>query len=326
MIAPSATLSGKRVLITGANGFIGARLAARLVREGAAVSALVSPSSRAQQLSSLRDRVTVERADIRDRAALQAMLARIRPQVVYHLASYGNHPDHYAASAGDTLVRIQETNVMGTANLLAASLDAGVECLVNTGSAHAEYGPGAQPMRESQRLAPSTYYGASKAGATLLVSAFGTAQRRNVITLRPLYVYGPGDWAFRFIPTAITACLRGDPLLLTSGGEKKNFVFVDDVVDAYRLAALAHHDGAPVVNIGARAEATLGDVIRIVERCLGKRIHYVEGAYAQLQWPSDCWAAEIDLAEQLLGWQPTTDLEAGIRHAVVWMMEREHGP
>jgi nucleoside-diphosphate-sugar epimerase len=315
------SFSGKRVLITGANGFIGARLAARLAQDGAVVHGLVSPTSRAENLAALRDPVTVERADIRDRDGLRAVVSRVAPRIIYHLASYGNHPRHYAGSAADTIVRISETNVVGTANLLAASLDIDVDCFVNTGSAAAEYGPGTQPMQETQRLAPSTYYGASKAGATLLVGAFGTVQQRNVITLRPLYVYGPGEWTFRFIPTVIAACLRGETLSLTSRAEKKNFVFIDDVVEAYRLAAGRQHAGAPVVNIGARIESTLGDVIQIVEEHLGRPVRCAEGSYDRLQWPSDCWAAEIGMAERLLGWQPSTSLEEGVRRTAAWMME-----
>lgn len=317
-MSAASPFSGKRVLISGANGFIGARLAERLAQDGAIIHGLVSPRSRAERLTRLGSHVAVERADIRDLQTLKSVMTRVAPHIVYHLASYGNHPEHYTDPTATAIVRIAEINVMGTANLLAASLD--VECFVNTGSAAAEYGPGSQPMREAQPLAPTTYYGATKAGATLLVSAFGKAQGRNVITLRPLYVYGPGDWAFRFIPTVIATCLRGETLSLTSGAERKNFVFVDDVVEAYRLAGSTRHDGAPVVNVGARSESTLGEVVRIVEECLGRRVRYVEGSYGQQQWPRDCWDADVDLAERLLGWRPTTSLEEGIRRTADWMI------
>jgi UDP-glucose 4-epimerase len=310
--------SQKRVLITGANGFIGARLAQRLAREGAIVHGVVSPESRAENLAGSADAITIERADIRDRQALTTLMKRVAPRLIYHLASYGNHPQHY--DSADALVRIAEINVMGTANLLAASLDLDIDCLINTGSAFAEYGAGTEPMQELQRLVPSTYYGAAKAGATLLASAYGATTGRRIITLRPLYVYGPGDWAFRFIPTVIGKCLRGDVLSVTSLQERKNFVFIDDVVDAYRMAALAQSQDAPIINIGSRSESTLADVIRLVERCVGRTVHYVEGSYDQLQWIGDCWAADIRLAERVLGWQPKTSLEEGIRQTVDWIM------
>jgi len=315
--APS--FSGKRVLITGANGFIGARLAARLCEASAAVHALVTPASRAENLAPLVGRLTIERADIRDLRALTTVVTRVSPQVVYHLASYGNHPEHYRGPVSDTIVRISDINVMGTANLVAASLAADVECFVHTGSAAAESGPGSQPMHEDERLAPASYYGAAKAGSTLLVSAFGVAQRRSVVTLRPLYVYGPGDWTYRFIPTVISTCLSGGTLSLTSAAEKKNFVFIDDVVDAYVLAAKVRRPDAPLINIGAPTESTLGDVIRIVGDYLGRPVSYIEGSYGQLQWPRDCWDADISRAERLLGWRPTTRLEEGIRRTADWM-------
>jgi nucleoside-diphosphate-sugar epimerase len=134
-------------------------------------------------------------------------------------------------------------------------------------------------------------------------------------------IYGPGEWSFRFIPAVIAACLRGETLSLTSRAEKKNVVFIDDVVEAYRLATGGQHAGAPVVNIGARVESTLGDVIQIVEEHLGRPVRCAEGSYGGLQWPSDCWAAEVGLAERLLGWQASTSLEAGVRRTADWILE-----
>jgi len=317
-MSAATSFAAKRVLITGANGFIGARLASRLAREGANVRGLVSPGSRAEHLPS---EVIVERADIRDPDAVNAVVTQVAPQLIYHLASYGNHPAHYSGGIQDTITRISEINVLGTANLLGALAEVDFECLVNTGSAFAEYGPATQPMRETQRLAPDSYYGAAKAGATLLVSAFGARQRKNVVTLRPLYVYGPGEWELRFIPTVIARCLRGETLSLTSLSEKKNFVFIDDVVEAYLLAPRAGRPEAPIFNIGAESESTLGDVIRIVERCLGQDVTYVENAYTELQWPGECWAADIDLAAQVLGWRPSTTLEEGVQRTLEWMRE-----
>ena len=322
-MASAAAFSGKRVLVTGANGFLGACLARRLARDGALVHAVVSPTSQAERLAAAAaGTIAIEHADLRDADATMRLVRRVAPRIVYHLASYGNHPRHY--DAPDSLVRIAETNVMGIANLLDACRGLGLECLINTGSAFAEYGAGKEPMHEQQRLAPLTYYGASKAGATLLANAFAAATGCRVVTLRPLYVYGPGDWRFRFIPTVIDKCLRGEPLSLTSLRERKNFVFVDDVVDAYCAATTAEMVAtAPAINIGAREESTLANVIRLVEQHVGRPVRYTEGSYDELQWPGDCWAADIGLAERVLGWQPVTSLEEGLRRTADWMMRRE---
>ncbi len=324
-MTPSTSLAGKRVLITGAEGFIGTRLVRRLETESADVYGLVSRKRAPATRGRPKGGATFLKADIRELRDVQAVIARVKPHVIVHLATFGNRPEHYTVSPRDEILRIVSTNVLGTANLIAAAGQlVDLECFVNTGSAFAEYGPGSKPMREAQRLDPDTYYGATKAAASLLVTAFGKLRRKSVVTLRPLYVYGPGESPSRFIPTAISKGLRGETLSLTSLGEKKDFVFIDDVVDAYRRACSLTQGGPPFLNIGSARESTLGEVLRIVEGYLGKPIRYEEGSYRRLQWPSERWTANIALAKRVLGWRPTTDLETGIRKTVDRAIEDEN--
>ncbi len=310
----------KRVFITGINGFIGSRLASVLSDEGAEIHGLVSPSSRAENLKDGGVSFMLYRGDIRKREEIIKIVRQAKPDIVYHFASYGNHPQHYNDKPEIQMQKMLEVNTMGTAHLLEALAELDFECLVHTGSAFAEYGPDAKPMHENKRLNPVTYYGASKASATLLCGAFAQSNnQRKVITLRPLYVYGPGEWAFRFIPTVISKCSKGEKLKLTSRDEKKCFVYIEDVLEAYRLAYLRSYESPLVVNVGSAHENTLGDVIDIVEKVFGKTLTVEEGAYKELQWPSPSWATNVDLAKQTLAWESKTDLTSGILKTIQWM-------
>lgn len=320
-MSSSPSFKGKKVLITGASGFIGARLLQRLLEEGAQIYALLSNSGSYARLDSVLKDIRCLKGDVTDFSFLKPQMGGLQPQVIYHLAGYGNHPQHYGDPEKEIL-EITRGNVLGTAALLAALVPVKFECLIHTGTA-AEYGPRTQAMREDQLLKPDTYYGATKAGATLLCQAFSHLLGRKVITLRPSYVYGPEEDLDRFIPTVIRSCLENKVLPLTSVHEKKDFVFIDDVVEAYLCAYRSNFSGTPVVNIGSSRETTLGEVIGMIEKQLGKKLQYVQGSYQSLQWKSSCWQADITQAKEILNWTPAHDLEKGLKKTIDWVRAKE---
>jgi nucleoside-diphosphate-sugar epimerase len=315
-VPPRRLFSKKRVLITGATSFIGAHLARRLVDQGATVSAMISPARRLNRLHAIVGAITLHDGDIADADFVHRCVKRSKPDIIFHLASFGVHPDQRDLSA------IARVNLTGTVNLLQALLRHDFEAFVNTGSS-IEYGPSARPMKESQTPLPATYYGASKAGATLLVDAFAKSQTapRRIVTLRPFHVYGPGEEPTRFMTAAIRECFHGRELPLTSLKEKRDFVYVQDVVEAYLLAASRKQLQYTVYNIGTSKEHTLGDVIHYIEKFIGKKLEVNEGAYPYRPWNSQRWAANTARARHDLGWAPRYSLERGIKETVERFLE-----
>ncbi len=315
--AASQFFCQKRILITGASSFIGARLAHRLLAEGGTVFAMVSPAKNLDRLHEIKAALSLYHGDIADFDFVQTCVKRSKPDLVFHLASFGVHPGQTDLA---TIIRV---NVTGTAHLLQALQRHDFQAFINTGSS-VEYGPSARPMKESQSPRPATYYGASKASATLLVDAFAKSQARSrrMVTLRPFHVYGPGEEPTRFTAAAIRACAGGVALPLTSLQEKRDFVYVEDVVDAYLLAASKPTLKHGLYNIGTSEEHTLGEVIQHIERSFGTTLEVHEGAYPYRLWTSRCWAADTARARRDLGWAPRYSLERGIKQTVDWFLEK----
>jgi nucleoside-diphosphate-sugar epimerase len=302
-------LKGKRILITGAAGFIGSHLTHSLVQENAEIHALVSPTSDLYRLGAVKENITIWRGDIRDRTFIKNTCKETMPHIVYHLSDYGIHPQQ------TNLEEMVQTNIVGLTNLLQALEKVPFDCLVNSGSS-AEYGPRDHAMEEGDLLRPENAYGAIKAAGTLLTQSFGKLRGRKVITLRLFYVYGPHDSPTRFLPTAIRACLEGSELKLSSRQEKRDFVYVEDVVQAFLLAASNDIKNSHVINIGTSIESNLGKIVHIIERNLGSKIQIRQGAYQKRPWDSPCWAADIRRAQKLLGWVPAHDLETGLHKTI----------
>lgn len=209
------------------------------------------------------------------------------------------------------------TNLAGTFHLLAACAETGFDRFVHAGSS-SEYGIKSTPMSEKDPLAPEDAYGASKAGASLWCRAIAASWKLPVATLRLFSPYGPWDDPVRLIPTAARAFLDGRSPRLASPSGVRDFVFVDDVVDAFLLAATVPSAAGEILNIGSGRQTTVGEVVDILSRL-------IPGAPAP-SWNavparpgSPVWVADIGHARRLLGWEPKVPLEEGLQRTIEWM-------
>lgn len=310
-------LRAKRVLVTGAAGFVGANLTRELVGRGAQVHALVKPSTDLWRIAEVIPRLTLHRGDLTDREELSRIIHRIRPEIIFHLAATGGHP-----CGQQDRERALWTNVLGTANLLAATAPVDYQCFVHFGSS-LEYGAKQEPLKESDRLEPFTFRGVAKAAATLLCQQFARANHRPVAVLRPFSVYGYWETPTRFIPTAIKAALSNQEIALTASGYRHDFIFVADVVEACLLALKAEKIAGEIINVGSGQQWSNEEVIDVIQALCGQRIQVRVGEY--LGSPSDTthWVADIQKAKQLLGWEPRHTLQSGLEKTISWF--RLHG-
>jgi len=302
-------LSGTSVLVTGAAGFVGANLVDELIRRQADVHVMVRPGGDPTRLSAWRGRLTLHAADLRERSDVEQAVSEARPAYVFNLARPGGGPNAPWSE-------LAATNVVGIANLLETLAAAGSRRLVQLGTA-LEYGPSDQPLDERSTAAPLTAAGATKASATALCLAASRSGALPATVLRPFMVYGPRDRERRLVPTAIRAALAGEELPLTGPGCRRDWIYVADVVEACLLALDGRADGE-VVNLATGRESSNEEVVRAIERAVGRSLRVRREALPARDWDRPHWAGSTSTAQELLGWRARTALESGIRHTVDW--------
>lgn len=305
----------KRVLVTGAAGFVGANLARRLLRDGHEVHLLVRPGGSPWRLPEIRDAARIGEVNLADEAAVRAAVDAIRPDWVFHLAAHG-------AYASQTDVRrMIAANVTGTINLVEAVARRGFEAFVNAGSS-SEYGFKDHAPHEREWLEPNSDYATTKASATLFCRQ--TAQRLGlrIVTLRLYSVYGPYEEPTRFIPTLIVRGLRGELPPLVRPESAHDYVYVDDVVEAFlRAAAGAGQEPGAVYNVGSGAQITVREVVEIARRVLGVEAEPRWGSMPGRPWDTARWVCDNRHIREALAWHPTRSFEEGFRLTVDWLRE-----
>jgi nucleoside-diphosphate-sugar epimerase len=306
-------LSGKRALITGATGFVGANLARRLLRDGHEVHVLVRPDATMWRIASVRDDLRIHVADLGDRMELARLLALVRADWIFHLAAYGAYPTQR------DWPRMVDTNIVGTFNLVDSAVSVGFEAFVNTGSS-SEYGSKDHAPAETEGLDPNSHYAVTKASATMLCRYTARTCRVSIPTLRLYSVYGPYEEPTRLMPTLLLRALQGSLPPLVDPETVRDFVYIDDVCDAYVLAAQRSlGDPGAIYNIGSGRQTTLRDLVESVRTTFGISDQPSWGSMSRRSWDTPVWVADNDKARRELNWSPTTELDRGLDLTMAWL-------
>lgn len=301
-----------RALITGASGFIGCALATRLVGSGDEVHVLVRPKSTSWRNDALRGAI-VHTGSILDAAWLDAMVCEVKPDVVFHCAAHG------AYSFQRDLRVITETNIVGTTNILHAAAAAGCERFINSGTS-SEYGDCDHAPSESEAPRPNSVYAATKAAATWLCGMSAASLGIDVVTLRLYSAYGPFEDPRRLMPTLCAHALHGELPPLADRWIVRDFVHIDDIVDAYLLAAHAPRT-RPIYNVGSGVETSLDSLVATVRDVFSIASEPDWGAYPNRDWDVRCWRGDSTAIREDLGWEPQRSLRDGLRTFAEWIAE-----
>ena len=316
-------LEGKKVLVTGAGGFIGSHLTEELVKIGVSVRALIKYNSRNDWglLEMLPDEVKngleVVAGDVRDPFMVRKAVAGC--DVVFHLASLIAIPYSYAAPASYV-----ETNVGGTVNILQAALDAGVEKVVHTSTSEV-YGTALYtPIDEKHPLQGQSPYSASKIGADKIAESYNLSFDLPVATIRPFNTYGPRQSARAIIPTVITQALQKDRVEVGLLSPVRDFTFVKDTVAGFIKVAENDDTAGETVNVGSGRAVSIGELIRLVLDGMGTEKKVVARDERMRPQKSEVMQLLCDnrKAFRLLGWEPRIDLEQGLAETVAFF--RQH--
>ena len=305
----------KRVLLTGATGFVGANLARRLLGDGHELHLLVRRGFNPWRIEAIRDDIRLHEVGLGDVDALRQVVEAARPDWVFHLAAHGAYPTQ------TDLHRMVQTNVVGTINLLEACLRTGFEAFVNTGSS-SEYGFKDHAPSETAWLEPNSHYAVTKASATLFCRH--TAQRHDahVPTLRLYSVFGPYEEPTRLMPALVVRGMAGELPPLVDPNVARDYVYVDDVSAAYVLAASQpDQERGAVYNVGTGVQTSVCEVVEIARRTLGLAVEPRWGTMARRGWDTSTWVADARKIRTDLGWQPRHTVEGGFRRFAGWFRD-----
>lgn len=312
--------TGKRVLVTGAGGFIGSHLTERLVELGADVRAFVHYNALGSwgwlDQSFACDAVRIVAGDITDRDSVrQAMQSR---EIVLHLAALIAIPYSYQAP-----ISYVRTNVEGTLNVLQAARDAGVERVIHTSTSEV-YGTAQHvPIDETHPLQGQSPYSASKIGADKMAEAFYRSFGLSVVTVRPFNTFGPRQSARAVIPTIITQLLAGQPVRLGRLSPTRDLNFVANTVEGFILAASMPDISGRTINLGTGKEISIGDLAQLIAHLADKPIRIESDDVRVRPEGSEVerLLADNRLARELLGWEPRINLEDGLKITIKWIQE-----
>lgn len=324
------TLTDGKVLVTGADGFIGSHLVEALVRQGADVRAFVLYNSTNswgwldRAGPDVAGRFEVFSGDIRDPHGVRMAMRDCR--YVLHLAALIAIP--YSYHSPDTYV---DTNIKGTLNVVQAARELGVSRVVHTSTSEVYGTAQFVPITELHPVHGQSPYSASKIGADQIALSFNRSFGTPVTVLRPFNTYGPRQSARAVIPTIITQIAAGArSIRLGSLHPTRDFSFVSDTVAGFIAAAESDSAVGQVVNLGSGFEISIGDTAELIAEVMGAEIE-IECDDARLR-PQDSEVerllSDTNKARELLGWGPEfggrDGFARGLAKTAEWFVDPEH--
>jgi NAD dependent epimerase/dehydratase len=320
----------KKILVTGADGFIGSHLTEGLVRAGYDVRAFVFYNSfnswgwLDRCANDVRGKFEVFAGDVRDPNGVRSAMKSC--DAVLHLAALISIP--YSYHSPDTYV---DTNIKGTLNIVQAARDLGVSRVVHTSTSEVYGSARFVPITEDHPLQGQSPYSASKIGADQIAMSFYTSFGTPITILRPFNTYGPRQSARAVIPTIITQIANGNrQIKLGALRPTRDFNYVLDTVDGFKAALDSQHVVGEVINIGSNFEISIGDTAHAIAEAMGADIEILADEQRLRPEKSEVqrlWAANHK-ARELLGWQPNyggiDGFRRGLAETIKWFVEPAH--
>lgn len=304
------SLKNKRVLITGANGFIGRKLVNALVGKSGGLFLLDL-----HKMDTPPDALSFE-GDLMNPGFISDVVNRHRPQIVFHLAAFKDRTSQFT-----DLYKAVNVNLVGSLNLFGALRQ--VDCLESVivmGTAE-EYGANKVPFSERQREEPVSAYSFSKTCLSHLCGLLHKLYRMPAIVLRPTVAYGPGQEQDMFLPSLIISLLKGKPFEMTAGKQRRDFLYIDDLVRALLLLPTSAASAGKIINIGTGSSIVLGELARKVQKIIGKNDMVILGARDYRPGEIMEYSISLTSVRRLIDWMPAVSLEEGLNRTIAYYRE-----
>jgi nucleoside-diphosphate-sugar epimerase len=307
----------QRIFITGANGFIGSHLVKRLLEYNYEIGFLRRGNSDISQFKNISENLKMFIGDIRDSTAVTRILSDFSPEMVIHLATY-----YRVEHVPDDVAPMIDTNVKGTLNLLESAKNSGVKFFINTSSC-AVYRQSNARLKETDPVSPQNLYALTKLHAEEACYFYSDYFGLDSVSLRIFPPFGPGDHERRLIPYVINSILNGNMPDLTTGRQMWDFVFVEDIVDAYCAVIRKSSDikGHEPFNIGTGAPVSVKEMVLEILRQMKVKGEPCWGAIPHRK--NEVWynSADLNKTETILGWSPKISLKEGIERTIRSIMD-----
>ncbi len=304
MSNPSDRLSGKKVLITGASGFLGSHLCDRLCKNGQEVHAI----SRTERTSD-RDSLQWWHGNMEDIEVVQNLFHTIKPDVVFHLSGV------VTGAAGAELVLPTFNSLLVTAvNILTVAAKTGCDRVISIASLE-------EPEPGQNEATPISPYAAAKWASSAYSRMFHQLYQTPVVLVRPFMTYGPGQNVRKIIPSVTLSLLQSEPPKLASGQRQVDWIYVDDVISGMLAAAQVPHVEGCTFDLGSGALVSIRSVAQQLTNLVNPQIEPLFGALPDRP-VEKVRVANTAYTYEKLGWQPVISLEAGLEHTVNWYRQR----
>jgi UDP-glucose 4-epimerase len=299
------------VLVVGAGGFIGSHTAKRILSSGNEVHCHYHCNA-----SRLPADAVKHQADLLDREQVHRLVRSTNPRLVLNFAQ----PSPQSLRQCPDIRQHLSWAMEGLVNLLDACLEAGVERVVHACSSTVYANTGHGPLHEGVPLVPQSTRGLCKLVERNICLYYAGQGSTELVLGRVFRAYGPDDRPGKLLQKALGCQQRGLPVKLPAQASRRDYVYIDDVTDAFlRLSSYPLKSGEEV-NIGTGHEHTPEQVLDLLEQITGKAIDRLAGAYPATDLEREHWRADIGKAERLLDWRPRVTLEAGLQRTVDWFL------
>lgn len=313
-----------KVMVTGADGFLGSHLTESLVKEGFHVSALTQYNSFnywgwLEDVSCLND-IEILSGDIRDPHYCKIITKDV--DVVFHLAALIAIPYSYVAPASYV-----DTNINGTLNICQAAMENGAKRVIHTSTSEV-YGTAQYvPIDEKHPLQPQSPYSASKIGADAMAMSFFNAFNLPVTIARPFNIYGPRQSARAVIPTIITQIASGmKQIKLGDVSPTRDFNYVLDTCRGFIELARCEKAVGEIVNIGSNYEISIGETLRLIRELMGSDVEFITDEQRIRPEKSEVYRLWCDNSKihGMTGFKPSYDIRSGLQATIDWFVNPEN--